>query len=153
MRDTQSFNGQFRIATVTTGTNTFTFVEASFIGASSESSGTATHVDTSWGEIELYDVVLAGLSAYWRSQLTGHYNGYRAGTLRSLKESVKFFLGGSKQIQVKQSETELWTIEIKTLTSETVGGQTGVESDLVIAAVAFSKPAGFKVKHECVEAL
>jgi len=153
IRGTIAFNGQYPILTVTSGSNTFTFVDETLIGSPSESSGTAVHVDTSWIELELFNVILSGLSAYWRSQLTEHYNGYKAGTIKALKESIKFFLSGDKQIEAKLDESIPWTIEIKTLTSETIGGQTSQSSPLVLAAAKFSKPAGFKINHECVEAL
>jgi len=149
---TTDFNGTFTLTGVTEATPNSTLVWNDAGSATSESAGSVTHVE--WIELETYDVATAGLSAYWRWQLENKYNGFKAGTLKSIEDSAKYFLNDTKACRVTDHYGgDRWAIHIETLTSETPGGTTGVSSDLIVETVSLTIPAGFTYTHECVASL
>lgn len=149
---TTDFNGTFTLTDVTTSSPNSTLKWSDAGSVTTESSGSVTYLE--WSEIEIYDVATAGLFEYWRWQLQTDYNGYKAGTINSIKESAKYFLTDNKQCRVTDHYGgDRWAIHIETLTTETPGGTLGNPSDVVLGAVALTIPAGFIVTHACVSSL
>lgn len=149
---TTDFNGTFTLTDVTTGSPNSTLEWSDAGSATTESSGSVTYLE--WSEIEIYDVATAGLLEYWRWQLQTNYNGYKAGTIGSIKESAKYFLTDNKECRVTDHYGgDRWAIHIETLTSETPGGTLGNPSDVILGAVSLTIPAGFIVTHACVSSL
>lgn len=150
---TTAFNGQFEVLSEDGGTNSFTYFDASAIGASSESTGTIDQVDNSWFEIEGYDLVVANIQTFWRWQIQNRYLSQRAGTLEGLRETVKFFLTDTQSVRITPNYSGAFTIHVETLTSETRDGITGSSAQYILDAINLSKPVGVLATHECVASL
>jgi len=147
-----TFNGQFELTNVDTGTNT---LEWSQDGASASGSvGTVTFVDSDWLEIEAYDVTDANYIPTRRQLVEDRRTGHDAGTCKSLRDGIRYLLSDTQTIDTFADPIQFpWQIFVKTLTAETPGGVTGSESPLLMTELRKVRPMGFIVYHECVDSL
>jgi hypothetical protein len=118
----------------------------------SESTGDATFVDSSWEELEFYNISASGLESYWRWQISNGYNGINSGSMDALKENIKFFLTGTKYVDIFKVPGEPFHLKIETIVNETRDGIEGESAEIIFRAIASTRPAGFKITHECVAA-
>jgi hypothetical protein len=147
-----TFNGQFELTDVDTGTNTLTWSQDG--SAVSGSTGTVTLVDTEWIEIETLDTTDANYIPSRRELVEDRRTGYDSGTCKSIRDAIRYLLTGTKTIDVSFDPIQNpWKIYIKTLTSETPSGVTGQESALLLSELNKVRPMGFKIYHECVSSL
>lgn len=150
---TTAFDGQFEVLTVNGGSNEFTYFDAGTSAASSESSGTIDLVDSSWDEIERYELVSTTVEEFWRWQIKEGYYSIKSGTNKAIEETLKFFLVGTKSFTIDTVSGGSFSMHVETLTSETRDGITGSESAYIIGALTPIKPLGWKLTHECVTSL
>lgn len=152
VRNTSQLNGQFVLTDVNTGTNTVEWAQA---GSSvTETIGSITLVDTSWGEIEQFNTTDTEFIERRRGIIAGARVGHNSGTYGALEESAKVLLSGTKSVEISIEPVAFpWTIFVKTLTSETPSGITGEPAPLVVAELNNSRPMGFVIVHECVDSL
>lgn len=107
--------------------------------------------DLEWSEIELYSPGFTRLVEYFKWALTTGYVGFNAGTLKSIEETVKFFLEGDKEVTIEKHPTGAGPFSIKLYTnlSETPDATAvGGTSEIIEAAIALSKPLGIEVLYE-----
>lgn len=146
---TTNFNGQFLITSI--AGNDIVLEPA--ISATSESSGTVTLVDTSWIEIESFDTQGSNYDSAQRNLISTARTGHNAGTKQAIIDTLEQILLGTKFYNYSVDPfNNPWVIDVKTLTSETPGGITGSESQLVLDQLTSVKPMGFTIHHECVDA-
>jgi hypothetical protein len=149
---TTAFNGQYILVSVNTGTNTLTWDDDE--ASASESSGTITYVDEEWIEIEAYDTSDANFIPGRRDLITTARTGLNAGSKQAILDAITPSLTGTKTINyVTDPFSNPWLITIQTLTSETIGGVTGAQSENIYRAVQPCRPLGFTITHECVASL
>jgi hypothetical protein len=147
-----TFNGQFELTNVDTGTNTLEWSQSGV--SASGSVGTVTLVDSDWIEIESFDITDSNFIPTRRQLVTDRRTGHDAGTCRSLRDGIRYLLSGTQTIDVFFDPIQFpWQIFVKTLTSETPSGITGTQSPLLITELRKVKPMGFIVTHECVDSL
>lgn len=113
-----------------------------------------TDADTilEWSEIETYDITDANFVSSRRDLITTARTGFNAGTTNAIKSAVQVLLTGTKSVTVVPSTTD-WTINVRTLTSETPNGVTGSPEALVVSEANTVRPAGFVIDHQCVTSL
>ena len=148
VRDAGTFDGQFEITSQDIGTSTLEWeqVEAD----ESDTVGEVGLIDQSWIEIEAFRIDITNRIEFLRWQITNQYYGIRAGTLEALEETVKFYLTDSKTVTIYPKHQGVpFLIKVFTKTSETPGGVDGESSQEIIDALQYTKPAGFKIEHEC----
>jgi hypothetical protein len=142
------FDGQYLIESQDIGTSTIGWSQAA--SDDTASTGTVDLVDQSWIELESFRIDITNRIEFLRWQVQNQYYGVRAGTLEALSEATKFYLTGSKTVNIfaKHMGTP-FLIKIYTKTSETPGGVEGEQSEELVQALQNAKPAGFKIVHEC----
>ena len=147
-----TFNGQFELTSVNTGTSTLQWSQSGT--SASGSTGTVTLVDSTWIEIETYNYTDSNLVAGRRGLVTTARTGHNAGTYQAMEDSISGLLSGTKTIKfVVDPVASPWTILVKTLTSETIDGVSNTESQILIGQLRAVKPLGFVVNHLCVDSL
>ena len=145
---TTNYDGQYLIESISSNT----LVLNPAIDEATESTGTVTLVDTSWIEIEQYDTQDSNYISSQRNLATTARTGHNAGTKQAIIDTLESFLLGDKWYSYSANPlSNPWVISLQTLTSETPGGVTGEQSDLVIFELAPVKPMGFSIVHECIE--
>lgn len=157
-----SFNGAFAITEINRSAATISWNDGSSTSAvatdegygayvvSESSVGQVTQVDTSWLDLELYDLAATSLSSFYRDQISYAYGGYKGGSYSSLNMAVKQFLRDTKTVQItKRYGGDNWAILVETLTSETPNGVDDTEAEVVVDMINISKPVGFVVTHLC----
>ena len=149
VRDTVGLDGQFVLTDVNTGTNTVEWAQDG--SATTETVGNITVVDSSWIEIEAFNRTDSSFVESRRFLVSSARTGINSGSKQSLEDAISFLLSGTQAIRVFSDPIgSPWQIFVETLTSETPGGQTGVESDILIVELQKVRPMGFLVSHECV---
>lgn len=94
-----------------------------------------------WKEIEQYDTDFGDVEPYLRWQVRYAFFGIHAGTLNALRESVKFFLSGTKSITIATFvDGDPWKITITVLTAEAPADQSAVQE-----AIDATTPLGYEV--------
>lgn len=117
-----------------------------------------TQVDTDadtfleWSEIEGYDTTDANFVGSRRDLINTARTGLNVGTVDAIESAVQTLLTGTKSVSVLPSTTP-WTINVKTLTSETPNGVTGSPEANIVTEATSVKPAGFVIAHQCVTSL
>jgi hypothetical protein len=86
-------------------------------------------------------------------QLTNKYFGYKAGTIESIRETVKRYLIGTKYVNIILNPPFEFTVY--TLRNETPGiyytSTSIISSEVITNAISMIKPMGFNVLHEALE--
>ena len=145
---TSNFNGQYLVTSVS---GTSLTLEPS-VSASLETTGTVTLVDTSWIELESFDLDDSNVEDAQRSLLTTARTGHNAGTKQAIIDVLNQVLLNTKWFSYSVQPTIApWVISIRTLTSETPNGETGSPSQVVLDELMPVKPMGFTITHECVD--
>ena len=156
-----SFNGSFTITAINAPANTISWNDGTTTAATESTGfgsyfinesgvGTITQVDSSWLDLELYDLAASSLEEFYRSQIRNAYNGYKAGSLASLELATKEFLKDTKTVSITQHyQNDQWSILIETLTSETPEGVDDTASEVIENVIIKAKPAGYVVTHLC----
>lgn len=142
-----SFNGQFIVTSVNTGTSTIQWTQT---GADqTASAGVVKKVDTEWIELEAFETDVTGIDEYLRWQVETGYYGVKAGSREAIIEATKQVLTGTKTVNVYSNwQGNPWVIKVYTKTAETPDGVEGVSSSRVLQAVERARPAGYQVIHE-----
>ena len=149
---TTNFDGQFLLTGVDTGTNIIDWDDEG--AAASESTGTVTLVDEQWIEIEAYDTSDANFIPGRRDLIITARTGINAGTKNAIMHALHAILTGTQAVDyIVDIYDDPWLITIHTLTSETVGGVTGQQSDAIMRSIAKCRPMGFKIVHQCVDSI
>lgn len=145
---TSNFNGQYLVTSIAG----LSLVLEPAVSAAAEATGTITLVDTSWIELEAFDLLDANIDATRRDLVSTARIGHNAGTNQAIIDAVKPILSGNKTVIIDIDPiTSPWVITIYTLTSETPEGLTGSSSADVLSAARASKPMGFSLSHECID--
>lgn len=93
------------------------------------------------------------VNKFIRWQLRNAYFGRNAGTTQAIRESVQQILTGNKTVWIFPGGSS-FTINIYTLTGETVGVDTeGDSSDAVLKIANLAKPLGFQLNHASYDQL
>lgn len=107
-----------------------------------------------WQEIETFDIADSNFAGNAREQIKTAQTGLNAGLTKSLEVVLIENLRGDKEYKIYSDPvTYPWTIIVRTLVSETPGGQEGQPSESLILKLNKSKPLGFVIDHQCVTAL
>lgn len=143
-----TFSGQYEITSQNIGTSTLEWLQAG--SDETDSVGEVGLIDQSWIEIEAFRIDITNRIEFLRWQVINQFYGIKAGTLEALEQTVKFYLTGNKTVTIYPKHQGVpFLIKVFTKTSETPGGIDGESSQEIIDALAFAKPAGFKIEHEC----
>jgi hypothetical protein len=156
-----SFNGTFTITAVNDSANTIEWNDGQTSAASDSTgygsyvvseaaTGSITQVDSSWLDLELYDLATSSLVEFHRDQIKYAYGGFKGGSLDSLTQAVKQFLRDTKTVEITQHYGgDEWAILVETLTAETPNGLDDTAAEVVTDLIDLSKPAGYVVTHFC----
>jgi hypothetical protein len=69
-----------------------------------------------------------------------------------MEDSITGLLSGTKTVRfVIDPIASPWNILVHTLTSETIGGVSNTESQVILNQLIPTKPLGFTVAHLCVD--
>ena len=145
-----SFSGTFTVTAVS-GSAPWT-VTWSQTGAGESDSEThvVSLVDTNWSELEEFNPDYFDKATYSSWQIDTAYTGLHAGTRAALIDAAKFNLTGNQTVTVINNyASNPWRILVRTKTTETPGGVTGSQNDIIFAAIDRVKPVGFKLNHQC----
>jgi hypothetical protein len=132
---------------------TATIQDAFVIGSASKGILSTSGYQYGLGPESFTEELIDDVDAFMRWQLNYAYFGRNAGTTQAVKESVKQILSGTKSVFVFPGGSS-FTINIYTLTSETVGADyEGDSSDAVLKIATLAKPLGFEINHAVYDEL